>query len=180
MEFIKTAFQGLYVIQFNKRTDLRGSFTKVFQRDHFETKGIPCRFAESYYSSSVKNVIRGMHFQMPPFDHYKLVYPVTGKVLDVVLDLRIHSDTYLECFSFELSVDKSNGIYIPKGMAHGFLTLSNESTLVYNTSTVYSPQHDTGILWNSIQFEWRVDHPVISERDKNFISLQEFKTPFYL
>ena len=178
MEFQQTAFPGLFVIQFKRFEDERGNFTKTLHAGNFAEKGLGSDFKESYYSSSKKNVIRGMHFQLPPSDHFKMVYPVSGKVLDVILDLRKNSPTYLKFFSVELSLEKANGIYIPKGMAHGFATLSEEATLVYLTSTVYDPEKDTGVLWSSVSFNWPIDQPLLSKRDQQFIELKDFDSPF--
>lgn len=158
-------------------TDLRGKFVKVFHQDFFAQNGFETHFMEEYYSVSRKAVIRGMHFQLPPREHVKLVYCVKGEVLDVVLDLRKESPTYGQYEVVTLSADISNCVYIPKGLAHGFCAIS-ETVLVYKVSTTYSPDHDAGILWNSFGMAWPVASPIISVRDQSFPAFDVFESPF--
>lgn len=158
--------------------DARGQFVKVFHADEFLKLGMETAFREEFYSTSVQNVVRGMHFQTPPCDHVKLVYCTAGAVFDVVVDIRRGSPRF-GCFaSIELSAEKGNALYIPKGIAHGFCTLSASATLVYKVSTVYSPTHDTGIRWDSIDIPWPVDVPVLSDRDRNLPPFADFDSPF--
>ncbi len=158
--------------------DNRGRFVKVFHEQAFAAYGLETGFVEEYYSVSHQNVIRGLHFQLPPMDHVKMVYCVQGAVMDVVVDLRKGSPTYGQFDMIELSSDKANGIYIPKGMAHGFCTLSEQATMVYKVSTGYSPQHDAGIRWDSAGIPWPVGDAILSARDQGFPSLDAFATPF--
>lgn len=158
--------------------DERGSFVKVFHNEAFKALGLEAEFAEEYYSKSLMGVTRGLHFQVPPEDHTKLVYCVEGSVFDVVLDLRLGSPSYGQCETFNLTASDANMIYIPKGMAHGFCSLSESSTLIYKTSTVYNPECDSGILWSSVQVDWPTKHPIISERDVAFPSFNHFVSPF--
>lgn len=157
---------------------MRGRFVKVFHKQTFAEKGLETHFAEEYYSISHKNVIRGLHFQLPPMDHVKMVYCVQGEVLDVVLDLRVGSPTYGEHVLFELSAAKANSIYIPKGMAHGFCAVSELAILVYKVGTIYSPNHDAGVLWNSAGIAWPTKQPILSARDQSFPTLDKFISPF--
>jgi dTDP-4-dehydrorhamnose 3,5-epimerase len=173
-----TAIAGCFEIQPRVMDDLRGRFVKTFHAGAFAELGLATNFAEEYYSHSRNHVIRGMHFQTPPEDHVKMVYCVHGEVFDVVLDLRVGSPTYGKTASFCLSAEKGNCLYIPKGLAHGFCTTSELATLVYRVSTVYAPQHDTGVLWSSIDVEWPTDSPLISERDATFKPLSAFESPF--
>jgi len=173
-----TAIPGCYEIQPRIFDDARGRFVKVFQRNAFIELGLEYNFAEEYYSISHKNVIRGMHFQLPPMDHVKIVYCVEGEVLDAVVDLRVGSSTYGQFELFELSSTKANSIYIPKGMAHGFCALSERAIMVYKVSTVYSPAHDAGVLWDSVGIPWPTTGAVLSARDKAFSRLEEFMSPF--
>lgn len=158
--------------------DARGRFVKVFHEQMFAEKGLETKFAEEYYSISHKNVIRGMHFQLPPMDHVKMVCCVQGEVLDAVVDLRVGSPTYGQCALFELSAAKANSVYIPKGLAHGFCALSDQAIMVYKVSTVYSPAHDAGILWNSVGIPWPITEAILSPRDQSFPTLTDFKSPF--
>lgn len=158
--------------------DVRGRFVKVFHKEYFAAHGLETNFVEEYYSLSYKNVVRGMHFQLPPADHVKMVYCVQGEVMDAVVDLRVGSPTYKKIALFELSAFKANSIYIPKGMAHGFCALSEQAIMVYKVSTMYSPSEDAGILWNSVGIQWPTTEGIISSRDQNFPTLDQFESPF--
>ena len=120
---------------------------------------------EEFFSTSAAAVLRGMHFQMPPHAHQKIVYCLTGRVLDVVLDLRKSSPTFGKSASFELSARNRHIVHIPEGFAHGFLSQDDSSCLIYKTDAVYSSDCDTGILLSSFGFNWNVMDPIISERD---------------
>lgn len=174
----QSKLEGCLNIQPTVFDDERGRFVKVFNKDFFLAHGLETEYLEDYYSTSVKGVIRGLHFQTPPLDHVKLVFCVKGQVVDVVLDLRVGSPTYGAVDVFELSAEKANFIYIPKGFAHGFCVLSDEATMVYKVSSPYSIKHDSGVLWSSIDFNWPVKDPVLSARDKSFESLENFASPF--
>jgi dTDP-4-dehydrorhamnose 3,5-epimerase len=158
--------------------DERGSFVKTFHADEFAAQGLDNDFRESFYSESKKGVIRGMHFQLPPEDHSKLVFCTTGEVLDVILDLRKDSPMFGKAKSFSLSAENRDMLYIPKGCAHGFYTVSDIATVFYFTSTVHSKPHDTGIRYDSFGFDWPGLGHVLSARDKSFITLDEFDSPF--
>jgi dTDP-4-dehydrorhamnose 3,5-epimerase len=175
---IATEIPGCYEILPGVADDARGRFVKVFHRAAFGELHLETEFAEEYYSVSRKRVVRGFHFQSPPADHVKMVYCVYGWVMDAVVDLRVGSPTFQKTAVFDLSATKGNLVYIPKGLAHGFCTLSDEAILVYKVSTVYSPENDSGILWNSAGVNWPVDQPVISDRDRGFPGLAEFRSPF--
>lgn len=178
MKIEKTEFEDLLIIHNILLTDERGSFIKLFNYDFFINKNLNTDFKEFYYSISKKNVLRGMHFQVPPFQHAKLVYVSCGKILDVVVDLRKTSATYNKYFAIEL--DNVNGrlLYIPVGFAHGFLALENETIVNYAQTSCYSKEHDTGVLFNSFGLKWSVDNPIISNRDLSFIDLKNFRSPF--
>lgn len=176
---INTPIPGLLSVDPLVRDDARGNFAKLLHHDYFETHAMSCNCAESYISSSKKNVLRGMHFQNPPHDHEKVVYCIGGAVLDVVLDLRKDSPTFGKSFSRQLDGLSNQGMYIPKGCAHGFLTLSENALMLYYVSTTYSPEHDSGIHWNSFGYDWPVGNPLISDRDETFIGLSDFVSPFY-
>ena len=158
--------------------DERGRFVKVFHGEAFRDLGLEANFAEEYYSRSRKGVVRGMHFQLPPADHVKLVYCVEGDVFDVVSDLRVGSPTFGESATFVLSASKANLVYIPRGLAHGFCVMSEAATLVYKVTSVHSPRFDAGILWNSVGINWPVESPILSERDRGFAPLSRFDSPF--
>ena len=120
-----------------------------------------------------------MHFQTPPNDHTKLVTCLSGSVIDVIVDLRKTSQTFMKHIVIELdSTTVNKMIYIPKGCAHGFLSLKDDTLMHYKVSSVYSPENDAGILWSSIGYEWDCQNPITSERDNKHPSLQEFQSPF--
>ena len=121
---------------------------------------------------------RGMHFQAPPHDHDKLVYCLAGRALDVVLDLRNGSPTFGRAISVLLNSNGSEGVYVPQGCAHGFLSLESETMLLYHVTSEYSRDFDCGIRWDSIPFTWPVKQPLVSERDMLFQPLVAFRSPF--
>ncbi len=178
MRIDPVTIDGCYAIQPRVIADARGSFIKTFHREVFEEYGLVTDFAEEYYSVSKKGVLRGMHFQTPPKDHFKLVYCLSGKVLDAIVDLRKGSPTYGVHAMFDLSAEQANMLYIAPGIAHGFYALSDDVIMQYKVTTVYSREHDSGIRWDSAGIAWPNDRPVISERDAGFVKLSEFDSPF--
>ena len=177
-ELKPTQLTGCFELQPKVFDDARGRFVKAFHTQAFKAHGLESNFDEEYYSVSNKNVVRGMHFQLPPMDHVKVVYCVQGAVLDVVTDLRVGSPTYGRSDVIELSSAKANSIYIPKGMAHGFCSLCDNSIMVYKVSSVYSPEQDAGILWNSVGVAWPTTQAVLSDRDQTFKPFDKFVSPF--
>lgn len=178
MEIEKTEFKDLYILHNRLMTDDRGLFLKLFNYDFFSENKLDTDFKEFYYSSSKKDVIRGMHFQTPPFHHTKLVYASHGRILDVVIDLRKSSATYKKYFSIELNDKNGKYLYIPKGFAHGFLSLTENTIVNYAQTSCYSKEHDSGILSNSFGFDWGIENPIISQRDLKFEELNSFISPF--
>ncbi len=178
MEIIKTNFDGLLILKTNNFQDNRGSFQKLFNFDFFRANNLETSFKEFYYSFNKKNVRRGMHFQIPPYDHVKLVYVSCGKILDVVVDIRKKSGTYGKCFSIELDDKKGEYLYIPKGFAHGFLSLEDNTIVNYAQTTCYYKECDCGIDQESIAFDWGIKSPIVSGRDLTFPKLSEFVSPF--
>jgi dTDP-4-dehydrorhamnose 3,5-epimerase len=158
--------------------DGRGSFVKTFHDTTLKNAGIDFTLRESYFSFSKKDVIRGMHFQLPPHHHAKIVFCPQGAILDVIVDLRKSSATFGQYFAHELSAENHKAYYIPEGFAHGFKSLTDDAITYYLVSSEYSQQHDTGILYNSIGYDWQLKNPIISERDLSFSSLSDFNNPF--
>ena len=177
-KIFKTKLHGCFEVHPLFLTDNRGCFVKIFHQPEFMKLGLETDFTEEFYSRSFRNVIRGMHFQSPPSSHVKVVYCVQGEVQDVVLDLRKGSPTYGQTAEVQLSARQGNFIYIPKGLAHGFCVKSEEATLIYKVTSVYDPNNDTGILWNSFDFLWATSEPIISDRDLEFLPLNKLKSPF--
>jgi dTDP-4-dehydrorhamnose 3,5-epimerase len=177
MQYEPLDIPACYRIRSKAFSDNRGGFQKVLQRSWFGGVEEVSEFAEFYFSTSKRGVIRGMHFQAPPHDHQKLVACVKGRTCHSILDLRRSSPTYGRFTSVSLG-DDNVGILIAKGCAHGFQALSEEAALFYCVSTEYAPSHDKGILWNSFGFEWPLKDPVLSDRDRSFIPFSEFHSPF--
>ncbi len=177
-ELHTTPIAGCFEIDCESSTDNRGRFLKTFHSGVFRERGLREDWQEEYYSVSARNVLRGMHFQSPPMQHAKLVYCLSGSVLDVVLDLRKASPTYGQAVGFELSSRKANLIYLSEGLAHGFVSLADDSIMQYKVTSVYSPADDRGILWSSFGFDWPVAQPLVSQRDQLHPSFASFETPF--
>ena len=178
MKVTPTKLDGVFIVETDSFEDERGVFIKIFHLDFFKKNNLDSDFKESFYSISKKNVIRGMHFHLPPKDHAKLVYVTSGSILDVVLDLRKKSPTYGNFIEIELSQKNRKMIYIPPGCAHGFLSLEDNSCTVYLQTDMYSPEHDSGIRLDSFGMSWGIKKPIISKRDQGFLALADFKTPF--
>ena len=168
-----TFIEGLKLIHLKEFGDLRGSFIKVFNKDFFFENDLETDFKESYYSISAKNVIRGMHFQIPPFEHTKLVYLNRGKITDVVLGIRKSSPSYGRHFSIELNIKNPILIYIPKGCAHGFLSLEDDTMVTYLQTSCYNNAFDKGIKYNSFGMDWQLESPIISNRDLSFLNFSD-------
>jgi dTDP-4-dehydrorhamnose 3,5-epimerase len=180
MKFLDTKIPGCYLINTKSMNDNRGSFTKIYHHPSFLSKGVELIFKEQYFSVSNKNVLRGMHFQLPPYDHSKLITCISGNVLDVVIDLRVNSPSFMKYESFELIAKDKQTLFIPSGIAHGFISLEDNSGMLYGTSCEYDSNFDTGILWNSFDFDWPCEYPILSDRDQSHIMMRDFKSPFKL
>ncbi len=178
MNIIKTNIAGCFEIYPDVFKDERGAFVKTFHQDIFDKHGLTTDFAEEYYSCSKKGVLRGFHFQLPPHDYVKIVYCVFGTVMDAVVDLRKGSRTYGQHAVFELSGEKANALYLERGLAHGYYVMSDFAIVMYKVTTIYAPEHDFGILWNSAGVPWPDDMPILSKRDKGFPPLCQFESPF--
>jgi len=178
IQFTESKLAGCYVVQFPVAHDYRGHFVKTIQRSVFEARGLEADFKECFYSTSNESVLRGMHFQIPPSDHAKLVYCTAGAIYDVVLDLRIGSPTYGQHEVYELSSDASNAVYLPRGIAHGFFVRQAPAVMVYHVTSEHSAAHDVGIRWDSFGAAWPMDAPVVSARDSGFMAFEDFKSPF--
>ena len=178
MKIENTPFYGLKLIHLNTFVDTRGSFIKVFNESFFKENNLVTDLKESYFSISNKHVIRGMHFQLPPHAHTKIVYVNNGSILDVVLDLRKSSNSYGEYFSIILTANEPMLVYIPVGFAHGFLSLEDNSMVTYLQNSCYNGSSDTGVKWDSFGFDWNISNPIISQRDLTFEHFAKFNSPF--
>jgi dTDP-4-dehydrorhamnose 3,5-epimerase len=178
IRFTECRLSGCFLLNFPAFRDERGLFVKSLQRSAFKARGLECDFAESFYTESNENVLRGMHFQVPPADHAKLVYCVTGAICDIALDLRLGSPTFGQHETYSLSAEHNNAIYLPRGIAHGFFVESGPSLVVYQVTSEHSPAHDKGIHWDSFGAHWPPFAPLVSSRDEAFPTLLQFKSPF--
>lgn len=176
MRLTETGVAGCYLVEPYRHQDRRGEFVKHFRRSALAARGIEFPVAETYLSVSVAGSIRGMHFQAPPHDHWKLVHCVSGAVLDCVVDLR--RAAFGTFVTAELTSDSRLGILIPPGAAHGFLTVSPSATVSYAVSSEHAPDHDRGIRWDSFGFSWPVADPIVSPRDQQLPTLADLATPF--
>lgn len=176
-EIFPTSIDGVCLLKSKVHFDARGSFTKTFHSGFFALHGMDFTPREQFFSTSKKHVLRGLHFQIPPSDHAKLVFCPSGRILDVVVDLR-RGANFGRVHSCELGNDGRDLLFIPKGCAHGFLSLEEKSSVFYLTDSVHDPDRDAGILWSSIGFDWGVSDPVLSFRDSGFPPLSEISPPF--
>ena len=176
--FEKLDLKGAYLVNCFNSSDVRGSFTKTFERSIFENAGIRFELSESFVSASSKNVVRGLHFQTRN-PQSKYVCVVSGKAWDVIVDLRKDSETYKKWAAFELSAENGCGLYIPTGFAHGFLSLEDNTAMFYQCEGKYDKETDTGITVfdKDIAINWPVsrDEVLLSDRDKTFRDLKYFE-----
>jgi dTDP-4-dehydrorhamnose 3,5-epimerase len=180
MKINKTFIEGLLIIEPQLFKDDRGFFYESYNKNNLD-KNINIVFVQDNESKSFKGVIRGLHFQAPPFEQTKLVRCVSGNILDVAVDLRKNSKTYGKSFSIELSSDNNKQLFVPKGFAHGFQVISDEAIVNYKVDNFYNSKSDSGIIWNDkdLSIDWNLDtKPVLSVKDLNLISFKELKSPF--
>lgn len=182
MEVIKTDIEGLLILEPRVFEDARGYFFESFSQREFEEKVGSVRFVQDNESMSSYGVMRGLHFQRPPYTQTKLVRCVVGKVLDVAVDIRKGSPTYGKHVAVELSAENHRQFFIPKGFAHGFAVLSEKAVFQYKCDEFYHPEADDGIsiLDGSLGIDWRIptDSAVLSEKDIRHAMLSAFESPF--
>ena len=182
MEIIKTAIEGLLIIKPRVFEDARGYFFESFSQRDFEEKVGKANFVQDNESMSSYGVMRGLHFQRPPYTQSKLVRCVKGTVLDVAVDIRKGSPTYGQHVAVELSEQNHLQFFIPHGFAHGFSVLSETAVFQYKCDNFYAPQADDGIsiLDQSLGIDWRipVESAILSEKDTKHLLLQDFDSPF--
>lgn len=182
MEVIKTAIDGVYILEPRIFRDDRGYFFESFSQREFEEKIGKINFVQDNESKSGYGVMRGLHFQRPPYAQSKLVRCVQGAVLDVAVDIRKGSPTYGQHVAVELTADNHRQFFIPRGFAHGFAVLSDEAIFQYKCDNFYAPQADGGIsiLDASLQIDWQIptEKAILSEKDTKHPLLQDFDSPF--
>ena len=177
MEIIDTSIEDLFILIPQIFQDERGYFIESFKESFFQNYYPDLKFIQDNESKSSYGVLRGLHFQKPPFEQTKLVRVIQGEVLDVAVDLRPNSKTFGKYDSVILSGDNKKQFFIPKGFAHGFVVLSKEAIFSYKVDNYYSPNHDSGILFNSMNIDWKIpeNHMLISKKDKNLIEFDNYK-----
>lgn len=182
MQVIKTPIEGLLIIEPKVFLDARGYFFESFSQREFDEKVGSVRFVQDNESMSSYGVMRGLHFQRPPFTQSKLVRCVKGAVLDVAVDIRKGSPTYGQHMAVELTEDNHRQFFISKGFAHGFSVLSETAVFQYKCDEFYHPEADDGIsiLDESLGIDWRIptDKAILSEKDTKHLLLKDFETPF--
>ena len=176
MQIRETSIAGLVEIFPRVFQDDRGFFFESYNEEVFRNLGLPTHFVQDNQSFSIKGVVRGLHFQNAPFAQGKLVRVISGRVLDVAVDIRPGSPTFGKHEVFELRSDTNNMAYIPEGFAHGFVALE-DSVFSYKCTNVYNKGAESGLLWNDpdLGIDWGVENPIVSEKD---IILPTFKTLF--
>ena len=180
MKIIPTKIKDLVVVQPNVFEDARGYFFESYNKEVFLKHGITDEFIQDNQSLSHKGVLRGLHFQDPPYAQAKLVRVITGSVLDVVVDIRKNSPTYGEHVSEVLTHSKKNMLYVPKGFAHGFLVLEDNTVFSYKCSSLYNKESEDSILWSDtdLNINWGISNPILSGKDKVAKRFKDFTSKF--
>ena len=182
MKFVNTSIEGLVIIEPTVFGDNRGYFLESYNKKKFEEAIGKVSFVQDNESKSSKEVLRGLHFQKPPYAQAKLVRCIEGKVLDVAVDIREGSETYGEHITVELSGENKKQVFIPRGFAHGFLVLTNSAIVSYKVDNNYAPEYDAGIRWDDsiLNIQWGVSKSevLVSEKDTKLPFFSEFETPF--
>lgn len=175
MIFTETKLKGVFIIELEKLEDERGFFARTWDKKTFEEYGLNSKVVQCSISfNKLKGTIRGMHFQIPPYEESKIVNCIKGKIFDVIIDMRSDSETFKKWISIELSDLNKKMIYIPEGCAHGFQTLEDNTLVYYQISEIYSPDHARGVRWDdkAFQIEWPYKKTVISKKDSSYQSFQ--------
>jgi dTDP-4-dehydrorhamnose 3,5-epimerase len=182
MKFIKTEISDVYIIEPSVFGDDRGYFLESFNLDKFEENVCPIKFVQDNESKSSKGVLRGLHFQKPPFDQAKLVRCIEGNVMDVAVDIRKGSPTYGEHVAVELSGENKRQLFVPRGFAHGFTVLSESAVFAYKVDNTYAPEYDSGIRYDDteLNIDWGFSNEEVqlSEKDKNLVNFIDLDSPF--
>ena len=171
MKIEKTIFKDLLIIENKINYDSRGDFSEIYREDILnDFTNLKVNFTQTNLVRSNKNSIRGLHFQHPPFSQAKLITAIDGQIIDVAVDIRKDSKTYKQYFKFELNSNNNKSIFIPRGFAHGYLTLSDSATVLYHVDNLYSQQHEDGIKYDckQLNIDWGVENDllIVSEKDK--------------
>ncbi|MGB9714863.1 MAG: dTDP-4-dehydrorhamnose 3,5-epimerase [Thermodesulfovibrionales bacterium] len=175
MIFKETTLKGAFIIELEKRVDSRGFFARAWCRKEFEDNGLIKEMVQANVSfNKKKGTLRGMHYQITPYEEAKLVRCTRGAIYDVIIDLRPDSPTYKQWVSVELTSENYKMVYVPENFAHGFITLEDNTEVTYLVSEFYSPEFERGIRYNDPSFgiQWPIPISVISEKDKSWQDYQ--------
>lgn len=182
MNVVPTIFEDAKLIEPKVFGDHRGFFLESYSRKHFEDAGVgPFDFLQDNHSlSRQKGVLRGLHFQLPPFTQTKLIRCIRGAIYDVIVDMRKGSPTFGKWQGFELTESNFTMLLVPKGFAHGFCTLQEDTEVQYKVDKLYAPDADSGIFWNdpTLNIQWPIDQPILSEKDRGLVVFEQFDSPF--
>ena len=167
MHSVETALQGVLILKPDVLIDSRGYFFESFNKLKYAEFGIKTEFVQSMQSKSVKNTIRGLHYQVQPYGQSKLIHVLSGEILDVILDIRFGSPTFGQHIAIELNEFNKNHVWIPLGFAHGFSVISEFAEVVYMVSSIYSKIDERGILFNDpeLNISWNINNPIVSDKD---------------
>jgi len=182
MKFLKTAIPDVFIIEPSVFGDNRGYFLESFNLEEFEQNVCPIKFVQDNESKSTKGVLRGLHFQTPPFHQAKLVRCIEGRVMDVAVDIRKGSPTYGAHVAIELSGENKKQLFVPRGFAHGFSVLSETAVFAYKVDNTYAPEYDAGIKYDDkdLNINWGLAEEVVqlSEKEKNLSCFKDLNSPF--
>lgn len=180
MEVTNIFIDGPLVLKPKVFYDERGYFYESYNKQAFEKLGIAVDFVQDNQSLSQKGAVRGLHFQAPPFEQGKLVRVIQGAVYDVIVDVRKNSPTYGKHYGIELTAENFTMFWVPPGFAHGFATLKDNTIFSYKCTNVYNKPSEGGLLWNdvSLNINWEVDQPIVSDKDKLLPTFENFISPF--
>ena len=182
MKITKTDIEGVVVIEPRIFDDARGYFFETFSEREFAEQVCDCRFVQDNEAKSSYGVVRGLHFQLPPHTQSKLVRVVSGRILDIAVDIRKSSPTFGKYIAVELSAENHQQLFIPKGYAHGYSVLSEEAVVEYKCDNYYAPQSEGAIAWNDadLAIDWQIpaEKVILSEKDKQHPTLAECETLF--
>lgn len=178
--FTRLTIPEVMLVEAKAFSDERGFFMESFKESIFGENGIKTRFVQDNNSHSVKNVLRGLHYQKDPKAQAKLVMVIRGEIFDVAVDVRKNSPTYGKWIGEILSEKNHRLLYVPEGFAHGFCVLSNEADVVYKVNSEYSPEHERGIIWNDseINIKWPTDRPILIKKDQELPTLKNADNDF--
>jgi dTDP-4-dehydrorhamnose 3,5-epimerase len=175
--FTRTSIQGVFEVVPRVFEDGRGFFMETYAKSGFESAGIYGEMVQQNHSKSIRGVLRGLHFQREPYAQAKLVRCTSGEIFDVAVDLRKGSPTFGKWVSVTLSDSNKRMLYVPRGFAHGFLTISDVAEVQYSVDNAYAPDYEGGVIWNDprLAIDWPMERPILSEKDKKWPRLGELK-----